>query len=172
MKNWKKIKRLTRLIHKHGLDRHSDYKEWVKEWCIVSGYYAKSRYQLLKEWRDLSEGEFIEKLDMALSRHSRNKEMSKMMKDLIDGGWYDAIEEAVDKVREETSKFKPLPPHLRSVESFTEFMSNLPQYVPPSEEEWNEGMKRAEEFHRALNQDIKKEDEYANGCLQLHKPHL
>lgn len=149
--NWKKRKRLTRLIHKHELDRHSDYKEWLKEWCIVSGYYGKSRYQLLKEWKDLSNGEYIEKLDMALSRHAKNKDMAKMMKDLIDSGWYDAIEEAVDKVREETSKVKPPPPHLRSIEAFTEFMSNLPQYVPPSEEEWDEGMKRAEAFHRALN---------------------
>lgn len=156
--NWKKRKRITRLIHKHKLDRHSDYKEWVKEWCIVSGYYRKSRYQILKEWKDLSEGEFIEKLDVALSRHAKNKELSKMMKDLIDGGWYDAIEEAVDKVREETSKVEPLPQHLRSIEAFTEFMGNLPPYVPPSKEEWNEGMKRAEEFHRALNQALNEEE--------------
>lgn len=63
----------------------------------------------------------------------------------------DAIEEAVDIIREETANVKPPPPHLRSIEAFIEFMSNLPQYVPPSEEEWNEGMKRAEAFHRALN---------------------
>lgn len=158
MKNWRKRKRITRLIHKHELDRHSDYKEWVKEWCIVSSYYGKSRYQLLKEWKDLSEGEVIEKLDIPLSRYSKTREMSKMMKDLIDGGWYDAIKEAVDEVREETSKFKPLPQHLRSVGEFTEFMSNLPPCVPPSKKEWDEGMKRAEEFHRALNQAINVED--------------
>lgn len=74
-----------------------------------------------------------------------------MMKDLIDGGLYGAIAEAVDKVREETTNVKPLPSHLRSIEAFTEFMSNLPPYVPPSEEAWNDGMKRAEAFHRALN---------------------
>ena len=153
--NWKKRKRLARLIHKHKLDRHSDYKEWIKEWCIVSGYYGKSRYQFRKEWRDLSEGEVIEKIDMALSRHAKNKEMSKMMKDLIDGGLYDAIEKAVDTVREETAEVKPLLPHLRSIDEFTEFMSNLPSYVPPSEEEWDKGMKRAEAFHRALNEEEK-----------------
>ena len=135
MKNWKKCKRLTRLIHKHDLNTPSDYKEWVKEWCIVSGYYGKPRYQLLKEWKDLSEGEVIEKLDMALSRYAKNKELSKMMKDLIDGGWYDSIEEAVNKVCEETSEVKP---QLQSITAFTKFMSNLPSYAPPS----------AEEFHR------------------------
>jgi hypothetical protein len=149
--NWKKRKRLTRLIHKHELDGHSDYKEWVKECCIVSGYYGKPRYQLLKEWKDLNDDEFIEKLAAALKKYDKNKNMSKMMKELIDGGWFDAIEETVDKVREETAKVKPLPPHLRSIGEFTNFMSNLPPYVQPSEEEWNEGMKRAEEFHRALN---------------------
>ena len=159
MKNWRKRKRLTRLIHKHELDRYSDYKEWVKEWCIVSGYYGKPRYQLLKEWKDLSNDELVEKLETALSRHAKNKEMSAMMKDLINGGWYDAIEKAVDKVREETAKVKPLPQHLRSIEAFTEFMSNLPPYIPPSKKEWDEDMKRAEEFHRVLNQAINREDE-------------
>ena len=158
MKNWRKRKRLTRLIHKHELDRHSDYKEWVKEWCIVSGYYGKPSYQLLKEWKDLSKDEFVEKLETALSRHAKNKEMSAMMQDLVDGGWYGAIEEAVGKVLEETSKFKPLPPHLRSIEAFTEFISNLPHYVPPSKEEWDKDMKQAEEFHRILNQSLNTEE--------------
>lgn len=143
MRNWRKRKRLTQLIHKHDLHKHSDYKEWVKEWCIVSGYYGKSRCQLQNEWKDLNEDELIEKLEMALIRHTKNKDMYKTIKDLI--------EEAVDKVREQTARFKPFPPHLRSIKAFTEFMSNLPPYVQPSEEEWNEGMKRAEEFHRALN---------------------
>ena len=91
MRNWRNRKRLTILIHKHELHKHSDYKEWVKEWCIVSGYYGKSRYQLLKEWKDVSDGDVVEKIDIALSIYARNKEMSRMMKDLIDGGWYDAI---------------------------------------------------------------------------------
>ena len=148
--NWKKRKRLTRLIHKHELDRHSDYKEWVKEWCIVSGYYGKSSYQLLKEWKDLSKEEFIEKLEKALNHH-----ISANCTD-TDFDISNAIEEAVDKVREETSKFKPLPPELRSIEAFTEFMSNLPSYVPPSKEEWDKGMKQAEEFHRILNEETRR----------------
>lgn len=162
--NWKKRKRLTRLIHKHELDKHSDYKEWVKEWCIVSGYYEKSRYQLLKEWKGISDDEYIEKVSAAINHYilaklrmmtimgefdPTDEELDNFTDD--DFNLFDEIYEAVDKVREETAKVKPLPLHLRSIEEFTEFMSNLPPYVPPSEEEWNEGMKRAEAFHRAFN---------------------
>ena len=53
--NWKKRKRLTRLMHKHHTSSHAKYKHYVYEWCVVSACYGRPRYQLIKEWRDMSE---------------------------------------------------------------------------------------------------------------------
>lgn len=66
--NWKKRKRLTRLIHKYGLKFHREYNEIVKEWCIVSAYYGKTRFQLLNEWKDLPRDEWEEKIMVAFRK--------------------------------------------------------------------------------------------------------
>lgn len=60
--NWKKRKRLTRLIHKYGLKFHHEYNVMVKEWCVVSAYYGKSRFQLLNEWKQLPHDEWEAKI--------------------------------------------------------------------------------------------------------------
>lgn len=83
-------------------------------------------------------------------------EMHEKMQEEMQKDFTDAIERATDRVREETARFKPLPPQLRSIEAFTEFMSNLPSYVPPPKGEWDEQMKQAEEFHRILNEEMRR----------------
>lgn len=65
--NWKKRKRLTRLIHKYGLKFHHEYNVMVKEWCVVSAYYGKSRFQLLNEWKQLPHDEWEAKIMVAFN---------------------------------------------------------------------------------------------------------